>query len=412
MSATQNARPSQPAKVAPALANSEPITTVQVDQLEIAASTVTKIDSAHLSQTMNATLNQLVAAPSLDPVTRTTLWNDLAQFPEPWMSFMTENGLRIAAMSENQTLADSPAMAKFAVNNLQSQIDDTRSKLGAAFSQLERPADADSKLQLQNQLAENLQSYLLDSGSPFRLGVLSGDISLEQLCEHRHIPAQHRAAWSEKLVELNQDWIHGDQQSISADFGVFLLPPVPTTAGYLPDAVFQSARETKSEDIAAKLGENRGVDRMVLLHEKYLSANAPEVGGYRVAIHETGHALDYILEGLPEESGYGKQHAAKVGEMFEQATQRKAFTSDYASSNVREYFAEGVEAFLTPAGTDQFRPDNHKDQLQKVDPELFSYLKATLDLTPKAEWESQTPPPQQLPPGTPDPDKDPIYFDF
>ncbi len=400
----------------PAVQNSsDDMADLSVDQIDRSVTTATPpavaFTTQGISQTLNATLNQLVAAPSLDPLTRATLWNDLSQFPEPWINFMTQSGLRIAAFSENQTLADSPAMSKFSVPNLEEQLVDTKAKLSQAFSQIERPSDEYSKKLLQNQLSDNLQNYLMNSNSPFRLGIISGDFTLEQICEHRHVPANHREVWSEKLQELNQNWIQGDNNTFNADFGVILLPPVLTDAGYLPDAVFQSARETKADDIAAKLGENRGVDRMVLLHEKYLAADAPEVGGYRVAIHETGHALDYILEGLPEETGFGKQHVTKVHEMFEHATQKNAFTSDYASSNVREYFAEGVEAYLTPPGTDQFRPDNHADQLRKVDPDLYSYLKKTLDTEPNPDWQSRTPLPQQLPPGTPDPDKDPIYFD-
>ena len=131
---------------------------------------------------------------------------------------------------------------------------------------------------------------------------------------------------------------------------------------------------------------------MVLLHEKFLPSPAPELGNYRVATHELGHALDYTLEGLSGVPGFGAAHRQTVDSLYEadlaklaalgEGTEtEKVFTSDRADDDVREYFAEAVEAYLTPAndnGGDFFRAGNSKEGLLEKNPALFQYVETIM----------------------------------
>ena len=317
-------------------------------------------------------------APGLQPSIRSVVERDLGRFPAPWLKLMEDSGVRVAVFSEGDTLVDSPAMQDRGVQDLASEFKKLK----------DMPQDADAA-----------QAWLLESHSPFRLAFSERAVSADEVAEQRHVPLAHREEYKQLFQALNPY----PQQ-------VYLLPPVPTDHGYHADAAFQSARETRAEHVAESLGLNRGPERLVLLHERFLPDNAPEIGDYRVAIHEVGHALDYVLEGLPDATGYGRHHSEKVEELFQQAQQKGVFTSDRADDNVREFFAEGVEAYFTEPSAHDFRPNNHRDQLKSTHPELYTYLDQLFHSQPGQDWKSQAPAAPQLPPGFPDPDRDPVYL--
>lgn len=351
-------------------------------------------------------LAQMVVAPTLDPLTRDVLFSDLGQFPTPWLQFLNRYGVKVAALTEGETLADSPFVAKHAVTDLPAQVDSVRSTLAQAFAQVPPAQDELEAHHVRQQLGDNLHQWLGEG--PFRLAVHRQPLSLQELADHRQIPAEHRQAWTESLRDLNQPWISVHEGKLSSSHGLFLLPPVPTEHGPIPDRLFQEMVATTSESVAASLGLHRGSEQLVLLHERYLGADAPELGQYRVSIHEVGHALDYALEGLPSETGFGTHHKQRLQEWFSSA---QNFTSDRAKDNPREFFAEGVEAYLTaPSQGFDFRPGNHRENLMRTNPELGAYLEKIFGSIPSQTWVSTPPKPQGLPPGFPDPDKDPIYF--
>ena len=190
-----------------------------------------------------------------------------------------------------------------------------------------------------------------------------------------------------------------------------LLPPIDTPGGPIKDQHYQGAYFTTAEDIQASLGVNRGADQQVILFAPYVEANAPEVGQYRLALHEVGHALDYALEGLPDPTGFGSLHRQKVQTFYKQAKEANLFTSDRADDNARGFFAEAVEAYLTePSSGPDLRPDNHRQALQERNPEMYVYLEQIFSSRPDPNWVSQPPEPVGVPHGFPDPDRDPIYW--
>lgn len=334
--------------------------------------------------------------------TRRALERDLRAFPEPWRDFLDDYGVQLVVLDGQETLADSPAVAREAVLDEAGWKARVQSLVGPALQAVEPTP------QWRGALVDQLHSYLEQQASPFRVASHNSPVDLDQLAVQRRVGPAYRQAWKEELLSLNAPWSSQGPEGFNSTHGIFLLPPVPTAHGLLSDRDYQNAVTTTAESVAEALGLNRGSEQRVLLHSRYLDDNAPEIGGYRVAIHEMGHALDYALEGLPESTGYGQHHKDTVLACFQEA---KSFTSDRADDSVREFFAEAVEAYLTePAAGFDFRPDNHRQALRQRNPRMAAYLDHLFRATPGADWVSRPPAPVGLPPGFPDPDKDPIYL--
>ena len=348
--------------------------------------------------------NSMLLAPKASPSVRQQLEEDLARFPEPWLDFLDRQGVRVAVLEPGQTLLDSPALKAKATNS--QALEPLRSEIGRFLAEV--PEGMESRMALTRHFHEALQA----ASSSLRTLTHGRSFSLDELAEHRQIAAEHRLAWERSFLDFNRDWLRPEGSRWTTSHGVCFLPPVPTPWGAIGDRDYQEAACTRAEDVADSLGLNRGADRLVLLHPRYLAGCAPEIGHYRVAVHELGHALDYALEGLPQSSGYGALHRQRVHQLFEQARQRGDFLSDRADDSPREYFAEVVEAYLTEATSGfDFRPENHREALQQRDPEAYRYLREVLQSLPGQNWVSQAPPPVGVPEGFPDPDRDPIYWD-
>lgn len=359
-------------------------------------------------------LAQLVIAPALDPLTRQVLMSDLGQFPTPWLKFLGDYGVKVVAMQDGQNLTDTAVMAKYAIADMPAAMHEAQASLYPILANNSAP-EGEMASYYRGQLEEAAQEKLQDG--PFRLAVHNEPFDLNEIAARRDVPAERVGEWKQLFEAANEPWAGAlPDGRWTSSHGLVLFPPVPTEYGAVPEQKFQAAHATTGEHVAASLGLNQGAEQLVLLHERYLPMGAPEIGDYRVAIHEVGHALDYALEGLPAETGFGPNHKAHLKDLFEHDKQRaaageKAFTSDRASDNVREYFAEGVEAYLTTPSSNDFRPDNHREALRERNPGLYALVDGIFTSQPGAEWVSQPPKPQGLPPGFPDPDRDAIHLD-
>lgn len=329
---------------------------------------------------------------------RRALERDLQAFPAPWRDFMDSYGVQLVVLDGQETLADSSAVAREAVADEAGWKARIQSALAPALAGVPPGTP----------LVDHLHTYLNEQGSPFRVASHHNPVQLDELAVQRNVAEPYRQQWKDELVSLNAPWGSVGLDGFQSSHGVFLLPPVPTAHGWLPDREYQNAVTTTAESVGEALGLNRGAEQRVLLHSRYLGDNAPEIGGYRVAIHELGHALDYALEGLPDSTGYGQHHKAAVLACFEEA---QSFTSDRADDSVREFFAEAVEAYLTePSQGFDFRPDNHREALRERNPRMAAYLDHLFQSMPGANWVSKPPAPVGLPEGFPDPDRDPVYL--
>lgn len=356
-------------------------------------------------------LERMVGARQLSATRKETLLRDLERFPTPWLEFLDSYGVQVGVLNDGETLVDNPVIERQARSDLPAWENKVHTTIASALAQVEAPQDEMQAHMQRDQLVDNLHQWLTQHHSPYRVASHGQAVDLDQLARQRQLPPSVQKQWKEDLVKLNQPWSLFQDGRLHTTHGLFLLPPVATAYGPLAEEDFQSALATTGESVGQSLGLNRGADRLVLLHSRYLDPVAPEIGEYRVAVHEMGHALDYALEGLPEKTGFGPLHKQRIQEWYRRDKERGAFTSDRADDNPREYFAEAVEAFLTdPAAGPDFRPGNHRQRLHQLNPELESYLEQLFATRPGADWVSQPPAPVGVPPGFPDPDHDPILL--
>ena len=174
-----------------------------------------------------------------------------------------------------------------------------------------------------------------------------------------------------------------DNDQATPGQGIILIPYAYYRGRAVSEVTLKQALDFKAQRAKDAMGIHNSEERMITLYEDYLFDPAPEAGHHRVAIHETGHALDHALERVTNVPGLGAEHRARVDAFYQrdkQALKEKGvdhFTSDRAKDSVREYFAEAVEAYLTvdmQDGQEFYKPHNNREQLQKRNPELFQYV--------------------------------------
>ncbi len=179
-------------------------------------------------------------------------------------------------------------------------------------------------------------------------------------------------AFERSLRQLNGSNLTLEDGYLVAESGVLLLPYTYHEGRPISEADLEWAKTRDARYVEASLGFHNYEERLVVLHQDFVTSPAKEVGHYRVALHEVGHALDHALERRD-----GSAHRERVGHLYEQAKKRESFLTERASHNVREYFAEAVEAFLTQPldePEDEFKKANHREALRQSDPGMFAYL--------------------------------------
>lgn len=335
---------------------------------------------------------------------------DLAAFPASTLDLLARSGVKVAILDQGETLADSPGLP--GPDRSQYQLFQNRA------NELFRQQAADlGPVETLNQLQESgekLTRLMRQNNLDFSVGLALQNFRPEELAQREQIPQEHREEWTQALLRLNAGMLAEQPEGLQATTGMLILPFTYHQGRPVAEVRLQSAQQTSAEFVEGSLGLHRAEDRLVLLHEKFLGLPAQEVGNYRLAIHEMGHALDHVLDRLVGFPGFGSLHRQTVDALY-QADQERArsssvkevFTSERASEDVREYFAEAVEAYLTQPcddGGDTFRADNSNPGLRSRNPEFYSYMETIF----KTDFASAEPPERPvrslLPEGFPDPE--------
>lgn len=326
---------------------------------------------------------------SLPAAGRQALLQELSSFPSQVWRVLGESGLKVVSVSADRPLWKSSALANFSITQPESELRSGR----ALLLQLLADSDAENaaawanpgEAELQKamwdryggaELAERLTQLPALKDLGFRAAVLQGAVSTEALLSKVDMaPGADAERWLQQLRDLNGPAVQEQGGRWSAPQHVLLLPH-PSVDG-------QSVRADhlaylKSQDdrqLLAGMGTNYWQSAVVAVHQQFLPDPAPEAGHHRVALHEVGHALDHALERIGTD-GLGQHHRQTVDALFAADRAAGRFSSTRAADNVREYFAEAVESYLTNDRADAFepKPDNHHAWLQNHSPELFNYV--------------------------------------
>lgn len=345
---------------------------------------------------INTSNSSQARARSIAPGDYPQVQKDLQSFPAPVLDLLDGYGVKVAVLDDGETLEMSPALRHLSESDYQSEIRRARDVTKQQMSK----TDATTLVEF----AEKATRELRKAGLEFHYGVTNKKLEPADIARQQDIPAEHISDWTEKFKELNAGFPDA----------IFLLPHTYHGGQAIPENRLRTARETTAEYVEASLGLNRAEDRLVLLHEKFTPEKAVEVGNYRLVLHEVGHALDHTLDRMVAVPGFGALHRQTVDALYQRDLERSksegvdgVFTTERASENVREYFAEAVEAYLTHPGEESgeiFRTRNSNQELRKVNPDLYAYVERVMTTPFTTDAAPEPPARTLLPADIPDPD--------
>ena len=338
---------------------------------------------------------------------------DLAAFPQPVLDLLARYGTRVAILKPGQTLVQSEALPTLSPAQVAAEARRTNTLVKEGVARI-FPEGVNTYPQLEAG-AEQLTRDLRLAGLDYHLGIALNPFPTEALAEAREVPAAHLREWTQAFATLNEGLADTTPDGVQAKSGLVVIPHTYHNGAAVPELRLRNAGDVTAEWLEGKLGINRSDEKLVLLHDKFLGSPAAELGNYRVSIHEMGHALDHVLDQLTNFPGFGALHRETVDAMFAAdkarveagAAEDAVFTSDRADDDVREYFAEAVEAYLTPAkadGHDHFRAGNSREGLAAKNPELFAYVEKVMTTEFPSSAVPEEPHRSLTPPGIPDPD--------
>jgi hypothetical protein len=310
--------------------------------------------------------------------------------------------MMVAVLAEGETLAESPALRH--LDDAEYQVERERA-VEITQTALSRRNGQDLTT-----FAKKTTRELRKAGLEFHFGVSARPLTPGDVAQQQGISPENLKSWTEAFNELNQELPEG----------LYLLPHVYDAGRPIPENRLRSAREVTAEYLEGPLGVNRAEDRLVLLHKKFTGLPAETVGNYRLAIHEMGHALDHLLDRVTGFPGFGTLHRETVDALYEADLKKaeelgveKVFTTTRASEDVREYFAEAVEAYLTfpgEAAGETFRTENSRPGLQAKNPKLHDYMETLMSTDFSLNVPPGPPPRPLFPEFVPDPDTAVIFL--
>lgn len=331
---------------------------------------------------------------------------DVISFGGPVLNLLHEYGMQVAVLDEGQSLADSPALRFPTESEYAQERSNANTVVKRAFkAAVQTGGGVDPK-----EFAESTTRELRKNNLEFHLALSNRQVSLEEIAERQKIEAENLPHWTNAFIELNKDLPQG----------LYILPHQYMNGRAIPENRLRNAGQLTSEFVERNLGINRPEERLVVVHQKFTAENAEEVGNYRLVLHELGHALDRVLETTTNLPGFGMLHRETVDRLYQldlekakTASKESVFTSDRASDDVREYFAEAVEAYLTfpgPVEGEIFRAGNSNPGLQSKNPELYSYMENLFSTPIPSGVAPKAPAISLLPEGIPNPDTEVVYF--
>ncbi len=328
---------------------------------------------------------------NLKPQQACQLRSELRAIPSQIWKMLARTGLRIVTLPPGQNLTQTSAAQKFSPADYSRRLQQAGDCLQSTVQRL----DADNQRQWAGMADAELQKafWSMQQGPiiaeatlagpagkelAFQPVVLSRPVSLDEL--QQAVGGETNPDFLSELRQLNGDLLSQDGQNFQSSHRILLLP-YPRCQGLpIPPAHLEYLKSQNDEMLKASMGTNYWQSALVVVHQQYLPDPAPEAGHHRVMLHEVGHAIDHLIDRI-QEGDYGQLHRQLVNRLFQrdQADAAKGldrFSSPRAKDNVREYFAEAVESYLTRDRGDGLepKPQNNRDWLKANNPELYSHV--------------------------------------
>lgn len=341
----------------------------------------------------SACIQRALDSSDLETAQKEQLVKELSAIPSQIWHILDKSELRIVAVPPGGDLSQTSAVRHFDPPDYEQRLQDGRRWLADTITRQNRtneetwaglPEAEFQKAMWRSGRGQILAQELLAQPEAarlgFRVGVARQPVSLEQLRQAADCEEAAATRWEEDFFRLNGELVERAGALIQAKQDVLLLPyPYRRGVPIKPDSLEYLKKQNDAE-LAGAMGANYWQSSLVAIHPNYIPDPGPETGHNRVLLHEVGHAIDRVLDRIQNE-GLGQQHRRTMDALFAQDQQLEKqgvprFSSPRAKDNVREYFAEAVEAYLTRdnACVHEWKPNNHHAWLRANNPELFNYV--------------------------------------
>lgn len=339
----------------------------------------------------------------------------LSTVPEPWLERLKSEGIAYVALGYGEDLSQTNLIINYSPERLRKEAG-TAKEIAAA---VRAEVDAELKKERESEtdplrlgmlehgrtdlLKDKLAAQLEEAGLGFAVRVTRDLLPLAFLEQENGVedsgydeflePQEtERGLFREILLDLNGPEVVSQKGNEDGPIlpNDSILDPADDLI-LVPYAVFGSkrlspvSRESYKKINGMYMDQHHGghfwPGRLIMLDDEATLHPSPILSTHSVVLHETGHAIDYIAEGIPE-----LNHRETIDAMFEadmkrQASGEQRVLTPRATDNAREYFAEAVEAYLTnPTDHDTYKADNHHVLLKQRNPELYEYVDRLMKL--------------------------------
>lgn len=326
----------------------------------------------------------------------------LSTVPEQWLARLHEEDMVYVALAYDESLAGTELLPSYSASRLESEADKVpalrqavEAEVDAEIDQTLQGSDDDFQRAMANhsrpaQIAERLSKTLDENNIGFQVRLMRDQMPLEHLQnefgvgEYRDwevgINGEERPEvelFNSLLTELNGEGIVSEGL-VDPESDVLIVPYLIKRDKRISPVSEASYSQINGAMMDQHYGANYWLNRLITLDDEAVNVPAVKTGYHSVLLHETGHAMDYVAEKIPE-----LNHRATVDALFKKDKERASkgespFLTRRAMDNEREYFAEAVEAYLTKEGADSSRDHykgaNRHEMLKQHNPELYAYV--------------------------------------
>ena len=337
----------------------------------------------------------LIRCSAIDPASVNQVAHDLTALPVNWLKRFDEKHVGVVILKTGQNLADTPLWPAFDPADCEEMItkalplvDKEVKAFLAGFADIEDPGYRAYQMSLAgDDLKKKVEELSVESGLGFSLKMCGEPKELDVLAGYSGVHGydeEQLARWKSAFNRLNQGLLEADGGDglVHPKHGFYLVPfEFYKNREYRPLTV-PALQSITGLELSLHDGANYPENHFIALHETVAPDPSPHLGHHRVVLHESGHMVDWLTKAMPE---IGPQHEKKVAELYAKALEadklavpgQSPILTNRAKDSAGEFFADNLEAYLTMPMNDKadfFKDQNNRVELQKRNPELFSYI--------------------------------------
>lgn len=327
----------------------------------------------------------------------------IATIPLPWLDKLHEENLAYVGLAYRETLADTELLRGYSPEKLQDEArqavplaQEIAAEVDAEIEKIRKEAPEQAGFAEYGRaevLAERLGAKFDSSEIGFQVRVQRGSTPLEYLQNELNIAddpdhdllypdgsneeARETHLFKSLLTELNGEGVLKDGM-VDPESDVLIVPYKVRGSKRISPVSELSYSSITGQQMDNNHGMNVWPNRLIVVDDEVANIPNKKMGYHSVLLHESGHAIDYAAESIPEFNHRQTMDAFYAEAMARYGKGENTFLTARAMDNVREYFAEAVEAYLTkplPASDANFyKQENNCELLQKANPELYAYV--------------------------------------